>query len=69
MEPMPARTRKLIGSLAIVGFLALYIVLVATLAEKIPPDWKWQLPFFVVAGLGWGGPLLPLISWMNKGRD
>ena len=66
---MSARTRKLIGSMAIVGFLAFYVILVATLAEKVPPNWKWQLPFFVVSGLAWGAPLYPLISWMNKGRD
>jgi hypothetical protein len=66
---MNARTRKLIGSAAIVGFLGLYVGAVATLAERIPPTWQVQLAFFCVAGVAWGAPLVPLIWWMNRGRD
>ncbi len=65
---MPARTRKLIGSMAIVGFLGLYIAAVATLAEHLPTNWIAQLAFFLVAGVAWGLPLIPLVIWMNKGR-
>ena len=65
---MTVRTRKLIGSLSIVGFLGLYIAVVATLAERLPPNWIVQLVFFLVAGVAWGGPLIPLISWMNRVR-
>jgi hypothetical protein len=64
---MSARMRKLFGSMAIVGFLGLYIVAVATLAEKLPTDWRVQLAFFLVAGVAWGVPLIPLIAWMNRG--
>jgi hypothetical protein len=42
---------------------------VATLAERIPPAWQVQLAFFCVAGVAWGAPLVPLIWWMNRGRD
>jgi hypothetical protein len=65
---MPARTRKLIGSMAIVAFLVLYMALVATLAERLPPSKAVQLVFFVIAGVAWGAPLIPLISWMSRGR-
>lgn len=65
---MNARTRKLIGSMAIVGFLGLYVVAVSTLAERLPPGRVVQLVFFVVAGVAWGLPLLPLIWWMNRER-
>jgi hypothetical protein len=65
---MSVRTRKLIGSMAIVGFLGLYIAVVATLAERLPANWVVQLAFFLVAGVAWGGPLIPLITWMNRGR-
>jgi hypothetical protein len=27
-----------------------------------------KLVFFAVAGLAWGLPLLPLMTWMNRGR-
>ena len=65
---MSARTRKLIGSMAIVGFLGLYIAVVATLAERLPTDWRVQLVFFLVAGVAWGLPLVPLIGWMNRAK-
>jgi hypothetical protein len=65
---MSARTRKLIGSMAIIGFLGLYIAVVATLADRLPTNWIVQLVFFVVAGVAWGGPLIPLISWMTRAR-
>ena len=65
---MTARTRKFIGSMGIVGFLGLYMIAVATLAEHIPTNWMAQLAFFVVAGMAWGVPLIPLIAWMNRGR-
>jgi uncharacterized membrane protein (DUF485 family) len=63
-----ARTRKLIGLVAMLAFLALYVVLVSVVAEYVPKHWAAQLAFYVVAGLGWGVPILPLISWMNRGR-
>ncbi|HTI67395.1 MAG TPA: DUF2842 domain-containing protein [Caulobacteraceae bacterium] len=65
---MTARTRKLIGSMAIVGFLGLYVGAVAILAERLPPDRAVQLAFFLFAGVAWGAPLIPLIMWMNRGR-
>lgn len=65
---MNVRTRKLIGSMAILGFLGVYIGAVALLGEALPPIWWVQLVFFVVAGVAWGLPLIPLIRWMNAGR-
>ena len=65
---MNARTRKLIGSMGVVAFLGVYIFAVATLAERIPPNKAVQLVFFLVAGVAWGAPLIPLIRWMNRGR-
>ena len=65
---MSVRTRKLIGSLSIVAFLGFYIAVVATLAERLPTNWIVQLVFFMVAGVAWGAPLVPLISWMNRVR-
>jgi hypothetical protein len=65
---MSVRTRKLIGSMAIIAFLGAYIAVVATLAEGVMRNGNWlvQLVFFVVSGVSWGIPLIPLISWMNR---
>lgn len=65
---MTARLRKLIGLLGIVAFLAAYIALVITVADYVPKHWAAQLAFFLVAGVAWGLPILPLLSWMNRGR-
>jgi hypothetical protein len=43
-------------------------VVVSTVSDYIPKQWAAQLAFYIVVGLGWGVPILPLISWMNRGR-
>ena len=40
----------------------------ASLGEGVPDHWAAKLAFYVVAGVCWGVPILPLISWMNRGR-
>lgn len=65
---MSARVRKLIGLFGILAFLTAYVAVVATVGDHIPKAWPAQLAFYLVAGLGWGVPILPLISWMNRGR-
>ena len=65
---MSARVRKLIGLAGILGFLAAYVVVVSTVSDHIPKQWAAQLAFYIVVGIGWGVPILPLISWMNRGR-
>jgi hypothetical protein len=65
---MNPRARKLIGLFAILGFLLLYIGLVTRLAAYVPDHGPLQLAFYALAGVCWGVPLLPLISWMNRRR-
>ena len=65
---MPARVRKLIGGAAILAFLLFYMGLMAAVADHLPNQQAIKLAFFVVAGMAWGAPLIPLISWMNRGK-
>jgi hypothetical protein len=65
---MSARYRKLIGLLGVLAFLAAYVTAVTLVADHVPKQWAAQLAFYLVAGLGWGVPILPLINWMNRGR-
>jgi len=65
---MPARVRKLIGSAAVLLFLLFYIGVVVAVADRLPDLWIVKLVFFVVAGVAWGLPIIPLITWMNRGR-
>ncbi|THD80931.1 MAG: DUF2842 domain-containing protein [Phenylobacterium sp.] len=65
---MSARVRKLIGMVGILVFLTAYVVAVATLGDRLPKLWFVQVLYYSVAGIVWGLPLFPLISWMNRGR-
>jgi len=65
---MNPRLRKLIGLFGILAFLILYIGLVVRVAEFVPNHGPLQFAFFALAGVCWGVPILPLLSWMNRGR-
>ena len=62
---MSPRSKKLVGSLGVLVFLAAYIWLVALVADWVPKIAAAQLGYFAVTGVLWGLPLLPLIRWMN----
>jgi len=63
---IPARLRKLIGSIGILVFLAAYVWAFTSLYDRLPQNRFVHLVYFVVFGLGWGLPLIPLLSWMGK---
>ena len=65
---MPARVRKLIGGLGIVVFVIAYAALAVTLSGRLPHRWWAELPLYLLVGIAWGVPIIPLISWMNRGR-
>lgn len=54
--------------MAILVFMAVYIWAATLLADRLPDNMAIKMLYFAVAGLGWGLPILPLISWMNRGR-
>ncbi len=63
---MGVRTRKFIGAFLLVAFVCAYAVLVVMVGERLPDvGWVKGL-YFAVAGLAWGAPILPLLSWMNR---
>ena len=65
---MTARWRKALGSAATLLFLAAYIWLATVIGAHVPSAWWAQLGYYLVVGTAWGVPLIPLISWMNRGR-
>ena len=65
---MTARVRKLIGGFGIVAFVIAYAAAAVTLSAWLPQRWWAELPFYLVVGMAWGLPIIPLISWMNRGR-
>jgi len=65
---MPPRLRSFVGSVLILIFLAGYVWAATAIADRLPDDMRIKLVFFAVAGVGWGLPILPLMTWMNRGR-
>ena len=65
---MSPRSRKLVGSVGVLAFLAFYIWAATAVAERLPDDTAVQLLYFAVVGTLWGLPLFPLIAWVQRGR-
>jgi Protein of unknown function (DUF2842) len=65
---MPRRTRKLIGTIAILVFVLAYGPVAMALAESriLEAPKLVQTVAFVVLGLAWILPILPLIRWMER---
>ena len=64
---MGPRTRKAIGGVGILVFLAAYVMIAVSIGTRLPDQWMIRLAYYAVVGMVWGLPLIPLISWMNSG--
>jgi hypothetical protein len=65
---MPVRTRKFIGAVALMLLVCVWGLLALALAQSVLTTingWVAAL-YYVVAGLGWVLPAMPLVSWMSK---
>ena len=62
------RLKKLIGSIIIPIWLIIFIGIVALLAEILLPNLNGLMIFlfYLISGLIWILPVLPIISWMQK---
>ena len=65
---MRRRTRKFIGAVVILIFVCVYALVAMALAQGRLQDADeiWQYLYYVVVGLGWILPLMPLIKWMER---
>jgi Protein of unknown function (DUF2842) len=65
---MPRRTRQLVGTLAMIGFVTIYGPLAMALAESriLDAPKLVQALAYMVLGLAWVLPLMPLIRWMAR---
>ena len=65
---MRVRSRKLFGTIVLPVFLAVYILLAATIGASFiatAPTWE-QFAFFLAIGLMWVIPAGLLIRWMQR---
>ena len=67
---MTMRTRKLIGAILLLLLVTLWSLLAMAFAQFAfsSPNALAAWVFYVVAGLGWVFPAMPVIRWMEKGR-
>lgn len=65
---MNPRIKKFIGTVLMVVFVIFYALLIMAIAPRILTGGsKWvEMLFYLVAGLAWAVPLMPLIRWMEK---
>jgi hypothetical protein len=65
---MPVRIRKLIGAVALLLLVTVWALLAMALAQSVLLSTSGALAtlYYVVAGLGWVLPAMPLIKWMSR---
>lgn len=65
---MSRRTRKLLGTVVMLIFVVLYALIVMVLAQPVLRDagTVTQTLFYLIAGLAWVLPIMPLIKWMDR---
>jgi hypothetical protein len=68
MPHMTQRNRKLIGAFLLVGSIIVWSVLATWLYLLLPEGLPGLvlIGFFIVAGMGWVLPAMPLIKWMAR---
>jgi len=62
------RIKKLIGTIIIPIWLIVFIGIISILAEILLPDLNGLMVFlfYLVSGLIWIIPIMPIISWMQR---
>ncbi len=67
---MPLRLRKFIGAVALFVLVIAWALLAMALSQvpAIRDNALASTLYYVIAGLGWVVPALPLISWLSGSR-
>lgn len=65
---MTIRTRKFIGAFALFTLVIAWALIAMALAQSILTSISGPVAviYYVIAGLGWVLPAMPLIRWMSK---
>jgi hypothetical protein len=64
---MPIRLRKFIGAIALFVLVILWALVAMALAQApaIHDSTLASVAYYVIAGIGWVLPALPLVRWMS----
>lgn len=65
---LPVRIRKLIGAFALLALVTVWALLAMAIAQFAFPSTNSLVAwiYYVVAGIGWVLPAMPLIRWMSR---
>ena len=68
---MRMRTRKLVGAFALLLLVAAWALCAMAFAQILLPSTNGLVAalYYVVAGLGWVLPAMPLVAWMGRPRE
>jgi hypothetical protein len=68
---MHIRTRKFFGAIALLVLVVVWSLLGMTVAQTpwLANSGLLQAIFYVVAGIGWVLPAMPIVSWMARPND
>ena len=64
---MSVRFRKLIGAVALFALVLIWALVAMAVAQfpAIRDNTVLSILYYVIAGLGWVLPAMPLVSWMS----
>jgi uncharacterized protein DUF2842 len=65
---MTIRTRKLFGAIALVVLAATWALVGMAVAQMplLESSGLLQAAYYVVVGMGWVLPAMPIVSWMSR---
>jgi len=65
---MSVRFRKLIGAVALFALVLIWALVAMAVAQfpAIRDNTVLSILYYVIAGLGWVLPAMPLVSWMSR---
>jgi Protein of unknown function (DUF2842) len=65
---MTIRTRKFVGAIALIVLAAVWALVGMAVAQMpfLAQSGLLQAIFYVVAGMGWVLPAMPIVSWMSR---
>jgi hypothetical protein len=68
---MPIRLRKFIGAVALFVLVIVWALVAMALAQvpAIHDTTIVSVAYYVIAGLGWVLPAMPIVTWMSPRRN
>lgn len=70
LKIMSLRLRKFIGAIALFVLVIVWALVAMALAQApaIRDNAVASVAYYVIAGIGWVLPAMPIVAWMSEGR-